>query len=100
VQPDAEHHQGDPGGVLDGRELAQHDRADDGGEHRQQGQHQGERGPWQPGHGQLIAHVGDDGGAYADAGPGQQQDRVPERGQRAARSPRRRHDRGDGHGRA
>jgi hypothetical protein len=37
---DARHYQRDTSGVLDGRDLTQHDRADDGGEHRQQGQHQ------------------------------------------------------------
>jgi hypothetical protein len=98
MQRDAQHHQADAGRILECGDLAQHDRADDGGEHRQQRQHQGERGARQPGHGQLVAHVGNDRGAYAHPGPGQQQDRAPERGQRAAESPRRGRHRGDGHG--
>jgi hypothetical protein len=55
---DAEYDKRDARGVLDGRDLTQHDRADDGGEDRQQSQHQRERGAGQPGHGQLIDHVG------------------------------------------
>jgi len=72
----AQHYQRDTHGVLDGGDLAEHDRADDGGEGRQQGQHQRERRPRQPAHGQLIGHVRDDRGAHADPGPGQQQDRI------------------------
>jgi hypothetical protein len=100
VQGDAEHHQGDAGHVAGSRELAQHDRADDGGEHGQQRQHERERGPRQPRHGQLIGHVRDHRGAHADPGSGQQQDRVPQRGQRTAQPPRGDRDRGDQHGRA
>jgi hypothetical protein len=47
----AEHDQDDPRDVLDGGELAQHDRAGDDGERRQQRQHERERGARQPGHG-------------------------------------------------
>lgn len=98
VYRDAEHDQGDARHVLDGRDLAQHDRADDGGEDRQQGQHQRERRAGQPGHGQLIGHVGDHRGADAYPGPGQQPRRVPEGGQRPAQPPRCRDDRRDDHG--
>jgi len=95
---DARHYQRDTSGVLDGRDLTQHDRADDGREHRQQGQHQRERRAGQPGHGQLIGHVGDHRGAHPHPGPGQQPDRVPERGQCPAQPPRCRDDRRDDHG--
>jgi hypothetical protein len=98
VYRDAEHDQGDARHVRDGRDLAQHDRADDGGEDRQQGQHQRERRAGQPGHGQLIGHIGDHRGAHAHPGPGQQPHRVPERGQRSVQPPRRRDDRRDDHG--
>jgi hypothetical protein len=97
VQRDAEHHQGDADDVAGCGELAQHGRADDGGEHGQQRQHERERGPGQPRHGQLIGHVGDHRGAYADPGAGQQQDRVPERGQRAGQAPRGDRGRSDQH---
>ena len=60
---DAEYYQRDAGGVLNGRDLAQHDHADDDGEDRQQRQHEREGGAGQPGHGQLIGDVGDDRGA-------------------------------------
>jgi hypothetical protein len=100
MQRDAEYHQGDAGDVAGRGELAQHDRADDGSEHGQQRQHERERGPGQPRHGQLVGHVGDHRGAHAHPGACQQQDRVPERGQRAAQSPRGGRDRGDQHRRA
>jgi hypothetical protein len=80
----ADYYQRDARGVLDGRNLAQHDRADDGGANRQQREHQRECRARQPGHGQLISRVGDHRGAHAHAGPGQQQHRVPEGGQGAA----------------
>jgi hypothetical protein len=95
----AQHDQGDPRDVGDGGDLTQHDRAGDGGEHRQQRQHERERGARQPGHGQLVGHVGDHRRAHPDARPGQQQHRMAERGQRAAQAPRRRRHRGDRHGR-
>ena len=60
VDRDAEHDQGDARHVKDGRDLAQHDRADDGGEHRQQREHERERRARQPGHGQLVGDVRDD----------------------------------------
>jgi|HubBroStandDraft_6_1064221.scaffolds.fasta_scaffold34002_4 hypothetical protein len=80
---DAQHHQSDAGDVLNGGNLTQHDRADDGGEHRQQRQHERERGPGQPCHRQLIRDIGNHRRAHADSGPGQQQDGVPEGGQSA-----------------
>jgi hypothetical protein len=49
MQRDAEYHQHDADGVLDGRDLVQHDRADDGGEDRQQRQQKREGGAGQPG---------------------------------------------------
>src|SRR5262249_59760410 len=49
---------GDSGQVLAGGDLLQHDRANEGGEHRQERQHQGEGRPGQPGHGQLVGDVG------------------------------------------
>jgi len=98
VDRDAEHDQGDARHVRDGRDLAQHDRADDGGDDRQQSQEQRERRAGQPGHGQLIDHVGDHRGAHPHAGPGQQPDRMPERGPRPAQPPRCRDDRRDEHG--
>jgi len=96
---DAEHDQSDAGDVLNGRNLAQDDRADDGGEHRQQRQHERERGPGQPCHRQLICDVRNHRRAHADSGPGQQQDGMPESRQSAAQAPRRRRDRRDAHGR-
>jgi hypothetical protein len=81
---DAEYYQRDARGVLDGRNLAQHDRAHDRGEDRQQRQHQREGGPRQPGHGQLVGYVRDHRGADAHPGPGQQQHWVPEGRQGAA----------------
>jgi hypothetical protein len=42
VHRDAGDHQPDTQQVLAGRELAKDDRADDGGEHREQGEHEGE----------------------------------------------------------
>jgi hypothetical protein len=97
VQGDAEHHQRDARDVAGRGELAQHDRADDGSEHRQQRQHERERGPGQPRHGQLIGHVRDHRGAHADPGAGQQQDGVPERRESAAQAPRGDRGRGDQH---
>jgi hypothetical protein len=94
---DAQHYQRDARGVLDGRDLAQHDRAHDRGEDRQQRQHHREGGARQPGHGQLIGYVRDHGGADAHPGPGQQQERMPERGQRAAEPRGCRRDRRDRH---
>jgi hypothetical protein len=97
---DAGYHQGDADEVLGGRKLAQHDGADAGGEHRQQRQHERERGPGQPRHRQLVGDVGDHRGAHPHPGARQQQRGVPERGKRAAQSPRCRRDRGDQHRRA
>ncbi len=77
----------------------QHDRAYDGGEHRQQREHERERGPRQSRHRQLIAGVGDHRRAHADARTGQQQHRMPERGQGAGQPPWRRRHRRDQHGR-
>jgi len=57
VHRDADDHQPDAEQVLAGRELAKDDRADDGGEHREQGEHEREAGAGQPGHGQLIRDV-------------------------------------------
>jgi hypothetical protein len=48
VQRDPGDDQGDAGQVLKGRDLVQHDRLDERGEHRQQRQHQRERRPGQP----------------------------------------------------
>jgi hypothetical protein len=86
----ANRYQGDADNVARSRELAEDDRADGRREHRQQRQHERERGPGQPCHRQLIGQVRDDGGAQADAHAGQQQDRTRERRQRAGQS-----DRGD-----
>jgi hypothetical protein len=100
VQQETCHHEGDARDVLNGGHLAQDDRAYDGGEHRQQREHERERSPRQPRHRQLIAGVGDHRRAHADSGAGQQQHGIPECGQGVAQPPRRRRHGRDQHGRA
>jgi hypothetical protein len=88
VERDARDHESDAGDVLGGWHLAEHDRADDRGEHGQQREHERERGTGQAGHRQLIHDVGDDRGADAHSRPGEQQQRPPERGQGLAKAER------------
>ncbi len=97
VDRDPGDHQGDAGQVLRRGDLAQHDRADDHGEHRQQGEHQRERGPGQPGHGQLVRDVGDDRRAHPDPRGREQQHRMTEGPERAAQPEGGDHHGGDEH---
>jgi len=59
VQRDAKDDEPDAGQLAGGRDLAEHDGSGDRGERREQGEHQRERGPGQPGHGELVHDVGD-----------------------------------------
>jgi hypothetical protein len=97
VQRDARDDQADAGQVTGGRDLAEHDRADDRGEGGQQGEHQRERGAGQPGHGELVGDVGDHGGAHAHADAPGQPGRVSERGEGGAEAGRGGGDRADDH---
>ena len=94
---DTDDHQPDAEQVLAGRELAKDERADDGGEHREQSQHEREAGSGEPGHGQLIRDVRDDRRAHADPRRGQQQHGMAEGAQGAAQPGRGHHHGRDEH---
>ena len=66
------HHQGDAEQSRAGY-LVQHDDADERRGGRQQRQHQREARARQPRHGELVADIGDDRGADADADGGDEQ---------------------------
>lgn len=100
MQRDPADDQGDARYILDCWDLAQHDRADDGGEHGQQRKHQREGRPWQPCHGQLVGDVGNHRRRHPDADSGEQPRRVCKRGQGAAEPDWSGRHGGDQHGRA
>jgi hypothetical protein len=58
VNRDAHDDEPDAGQLARGRDLPEDDGAGDRGERREQGEHQRERGPWQPRHGELVHDVG------------------------------------------
>ena len=75
----------------------EHDSADDHGERREQREHQRERGPREPGHGELVGDVGDHRGAHPDNDAPGQPGRMGEGGQGGAEAGRGDGDRGDQH---
>ena len=60
---DNENHAND---LCDGRDLSEHDDADDGGGRRQERDHEGVGGPGQPSHGKLVEYVRNHRGRNAD----------------------------------
>lgn len=72
--------QGDAGEVFEGADLSADDEADDGGGGREEGEHEGDGGSGQPGHGELVGDVGDDRGAQPDADTPGDSEGVGERG--------------------
>jgi len=72
--------------VRRGGHLAEHDQADNRGSGGQQGEHEREGGARQPGHGELVGHVGDHRRAHAHPSTPQQPGRVAEGRGRAADS--------------
>jgi len=97
VERDAGDDQPDAGQVADGRDLAEHDGPGERGEGGQQGEHERERGPGEPGHGELVGDVGDHGRAHPDAGSPGQPRGVAERGKGGVQAGRSGRGRGDEH---
>jgi hypothetical protein len=59
VNCDAEDDQADAGDIAQGRDLAEHEQADDGRGGREQREHQGEGGAGQARHRQLVGDIRD-----------------------------------------
>lgn len=100
MQGDAGHDQQDAEDVGGAGDLSQDDDADNGGGRGQQRQQQGEAGPRQARHGELVADIGDHRRADADADAGEQQHRRGEGRHRFSEAERQHEQEGDGHGRA
>jgi hypothetical protein len=84
--------------LLGAGDLGEHDDADDGGRGRQQRHHQGVGGAGEAGHRELVADVGDHGGADPHAGGSGEHDRIGEGRRRLPDAPRQGDHRGDEHG--